>query len=147
MRNMMIVAVLSAVLAWNINTVRYEGKISQLRAEQAEALSLAHARARQKEREWATKIEEVKSEAREEIGRLERDIDDAERMHSELADAARRAAESAASSCRSETAPAPSVVCADLLESVDRRAGQLAEEADRRRVAGAACEAAYDILL
>lgn len=147
MRTAIIVGAIAVVLAWNINTVRYESRLAAMRAEQAEALSLAHARARQQEREWATKLEEVKSEAREEIGRLERDIDDAERMHSELASAARRAAESATATCGSEAAPAPSVVCADLLESVDRRAGQLAEEADRRRVAGAACQAAYDLLL
>lgn len=147
MRNAAIVGVISVILAWNLNTIRYEGKIANMRSAHSEELALAHAKARQQEREWATKIEEVKNEAREEVGRLERDIVDAERLRSELAIAARRSAESASSSCGSETAPAPSMVCADLLEIVDRRAGQLAQEADRRGIAGAACEAAYDLVL
>ena len=39
--------------------------------------------------------------------------------------------------------PDPGLVCADLLGRAEERLRALAEEADRRRTAGLACEAAY----
>lgn len=69
----------------------------------------------------------------------------ADRLRSAARNAASRAC-SAAPAGPGAAASAPAVVLADVLQSADSRAGELAAAVDAARVAGIACERAYEAL-
>lgn len=72
----------------------------------------------------------------------------ADRLRQRVADllAAARSAKDPAATGGGQAASDPLGMLADVLERADQRAGILAEYADAARIAGAACERAYDAL-
>ncbi|MCF6780945.1 DUF2514 family protein [Stutzerimonas stutzeri] len=120
------------------------------RADLAGQVATAEAAARAEEQRRQREIEGIQDEAR---GELERASDDA-RIADERADglqrevnrlrASRSATCDAIAAQRGQAAGSAFDVLSDLLVEVERAGRAMAAEADRRGVAGKACERAYD---
>src|SRR5690606_19367819 len=120
------------------------------RADLAGQVATVEAAARAEERRRQREIEGIQDEAR---GELERASDDA-RIADERADglqregdrlrASRGATCDAIAAQRGQAAGSAFDVLSDLLVEVERAGRAMAAEADRRGVAGKACERAYD---
>lgn len=110
------------------------------------AATLAESHRRQAE------IEEVQKNAQVQIDAIRADAASAESANRGLLDQIARLRAGRAATCdaiaaqRGQAAGSVASVLADVLESANERAGRLAEEADRYRVAGLACQAAYGAL-
>jgi hypothetical protein len=129
------------------------GALSQLsdyRLEVSERDRRADAAARTEERRWHAAVEKVDEDAK---GKLDAALADAagaqsaaDRLQLEVARlrASRSATCNTIAAQQREAGVSAIGVLADLFESADRRAGELASALDRSRVAGLACEAAYD---
>lgn len=140
----------SAALGWWINGNRWESKVSKIERDHAVALQQSSERARELEHAWQINIEEVAKNARKEIDELESDLADADAaagsLREELAKRTSAATSNTPSACRSTSATSALILYSELLDRGAERIAALAEEADRRRVAGLACEAAYEVL-
>ena len=142
-------AVLAGVAAWVVQGWRYDAKISRLETAQATALANAQDKARKIEQASVAAIEGVVKNADEEIAvvRAEADaaVDSAKRLRTEVT-RLRRAAENAAvaSAGQGQSSADPIGVLAVVLSELDDRAGEVGRYADRLKVAGLACEKAYD---
>lgn len=112
---------------------------------------LAEAQAREIERRRAESVAEVSAQAEAQNERLRRDL----LASRGTADRLRRAVADTAARCRSastdpapagsgETARATGDVLAELHSRIDEAAGIIAAHADAARVAGQACEQAYE---
>jgi hypothetical protein len=124
-----------------------EGHANTKRAH-AEAVAKAIAEAREEERRRTVKVQEAADAALAALARAHRD-------RTAAVSAARRLqqhADSLAAACRApaaasgEASPAPGDLLADMLRRIDDAAGAIAAHADEARIAGAACERAYDSL-
>lgn len=126
-------------------------------AEQAQRLADAEraytelARAEELRRQAA--INEVTENAQTEIDRARADAAAAHAAADSLRDQAQRLAAAAGKTCSNprpaaagKAAGSPGLVLADVLGRVEEAGRSMAEAADRSRIAGAACEAAYDAL-
>ncbi|QIM49002.1 DUF2514 family protein [Pusillimonas sp. DMV24BSW_D] len=146
-----VAAALAGVGVWVVQGWRYDAKISRIETAQATALANAQAKARQIEQASQAAIEEVAKNADEKIAVATADADAARnsagRLRTELA-RLRRASENAvvASSGKSESGIDTIGVLIDVLEGVERNGREVAEYADRLKVAGFACERAYERL-
>lgn len=139
----------SAFLAgWLFNGWRLGEQINAMRADHAESLAAAESRARQIESGWNAAIIEVQRDAREKQGAADSDKRAADaksdRLHRQIDKLARRPAACPAPADGGPSAETVARVFAELLAEADRLAGVFAAEADRNRVAGDACAAAYD---
>lgn len=141
---------LSAAGAWQWQANSYERQISDIRGEYAEAARQAEARARSEEQRRQVAVEGIRRDAQEQIAAVAADAaaadDAAGRLRARVAELSRRPASCAGAADGGEAADAARLVLADVLSRVDAAAGELAAYADRSRIAGAACEAAYDSL-
>lgn len=127
--------------------------IAQDQRRVAELNTQAIADARAEEARRADEMERIAREAQELLDRSRADAADAgaaaERLRRQLAaftSAARATPTDPGAPASGQAAGDPIGVLADVLERVDRRAGVLAEFADRAHAAGLACERAYDAL-
>lgn len=116
--------------------------------EHAAAVAQAESKARKIERELTEKMEVLDRETQqklEQVAIAERSAAD-ERVRSaaeEYAARYRRAASLATAAAERQAADTAIRMFAELLSQTDELAGVYAAEADRRRLAGLACEAAY----
>jgi hypothetical protein len=113
----------------------------------------AQAEVREEEQRRQAAIDEVMTNAQEQINQAEADAvaavsaadslrDAADRLARELADT--EASFSACTTAASEAAARNARVLADVFKRADERAGHLAQVADQARARGLACEASYD---
>ena len=114
----------------------------------------AESAARETERRWTAAMESVVNEHQTQIDQARADADAAasagERLRqrvAELTAGCRRAAGGSAVAGSGQAADATARVLADVFSEVERVGREMAEEADRRGIAGAACEAAYGALV
>lgn len=150
MRSAALGLLLGLALGWLFNGWRLGERIADIRADHSEALAAAEQRARQIESGWHAGMLEVQRNAREKLDAVAADAaaagSAAERLRERVAELSRRPAACPAAADGGEAAEAARLVLADVLSRIDAAAGELAAYADRARVAGMACEAAYDSL-
>ena len=158
--SIMLTVVLSGALAFSayrigVDTTEDEWRVKW--AEQAERLADAEraytelARAEELRRQAA--INEVTTNAQTEIDRARADAAAAHAAADSLRDQAKRLAAAAGKTCGNpspatagKAAGSAGLVLADVLGRADDAAGELAAALDRSRIAGLACERAYDAL-
>lgn len=127
--------------------------IAHLRADMAVAQAAAEKRERDKEAQRAADVQEVATHAQSQIDSLAADLADsrgvADSLRAAVDSARRRACPSAPAAGAGQGQPGadPIGVLADVFTRADQRAGELAEYADRLRIAGTGCERAYDSLM
>lgn len=108
--------------------------------------------ARFQERQWSDKVNEVATNAEAEKNALAADLaassSAADGLRAAAASAVRRACPRAPAPAASAPQPDPGALdlLVDVLTRHDRAAGELAEFADRLRVAGLACERSFDAI-
>ena len=138
------------LLGWLVNGWRSDAALADLERRHAEAMAAAQLAARIEEQRRQAAIEEVQRNAREQLEAVAADAAAADRTAAGLREhverLSRRPARCPATAGGGEAADPARVVLAELLIEVERRGRELAAEADRRRVAGLACEAAYQAL-
>lgn len=137
-------------VGWNWQGARWESRYIALGAEYAEKRAEAERQARSEETRRAAAVEGIRREARERIAAAESDAADeradADGMRKELAERTRRATQGAGACPGGSPATTALILYSELLDRADARASELAGEADRRRIAGLACEEQYDSL-
>ncbi|WP_080647785.1 DUF2514 family protein [Variovorax atrisoli] len=146
-------AVLLALLG--LQTVRVselQQAAAERRAVDAESQRLAERAQRTEEQRRTAAVAQEASNAQTRIASLE---DDLQRARA-ASDGVRSAAAGAAGRARANSCPAAAGtrqhgddalgLLVDVLGRADQRAGELAEYADRLRIAGVACERSYDAL-
>lgn len=155
-------AVAGAVVWWHLARVadardagraEVQARWDAQRAAHAEvAASAAHA-ARAEERRREAALRKEMDDALQAVARARADADRAAGAAERLRHAARAAAArcgaatgDTATAAASAAATGAGDLLAELLRAADERAGALAAEADRRGIAGTACERAYDAL-
>lgn len=139
---------LSATAAWQWQANSYGAQLADLRTAQAEALATAQAQARTEEQRRQLAVEGIRHDAQTHIAQAATDAAAADRtadgLRVELARLKRRPASCPGATAGSEAGPDTTAVLADLLEEVERAGRAMAAEADRRGIAGGACERSYD---
>lgn len=137
-------------VGWSWQGSRWESKYIALGAEYAEARAAAERQARSEETRRAAAVEGIRRDAKNQIEQAQADATaadaTADSLRHQLAERTRRATQGAGACPRGSPTTATLLVYAELLDRADARAGELAAEADRRRLAGLACEAQYDSL-
>lgn len=127
-------------------------ELAAYRAEVARKAAMAEAAAREEEQRRQKEIEEIRDAARGELERASADARAADELAVGLQREVDRLRRSRSATCdtiaaqRSQAAESVVDVLADLLVEVERAGREMAAEADRRGIAGRACEAAYDAL-
>lgn len=118
---------------------------------QAKALAAATTANRAEEQRRQTAVNEAGQDARIQTTAAVADANAADaagqRLHDtarQLANSARCAASDSAVAERSASASRAAMVLSDLFQRADQRAGELAKAYDAARIAGQACEAAYE---
>lgn len=108
---------------------------------------------RQLQTDLQSTADRVNKDAKAQIDKLESDLLAANASAGSLRDkvtkyaaSAKKCASNSGAANASETADAPAVVLGRMFSWADQSAGELAEFADRSRIAGLACETAYDNL-
>lgn len=152
-----------AIAAGGVQTVRLASEktdFAEARAAWADTRAEAErmrAKAESVQREEETRRQQEKDnailEANKQLDTLAADLVRANRAATSLRDAAQAAAKRACEAGGGATtgtggtpAQDPAGVLADVLASIDARAGRLAEIAGERGIAGATCERSYDSL-
>ncbi|WP_172705356.1 DUF2514 family protein [Variovorax paradoxus] len=150
---LVLVGMLLALLG--LQTVRVaelEQAAADRRATDAESQRLADRAQRAEEQRRAAAVTKEATDAQSRITSLEDDLRGARAAADGLREAAAGAAGRArAGACTTAAIPDqpgadPLGVLVDVLGRADKRAGELAEYADRLRIAGIACERSYDAL-
>jgi len=135
-------------VGWSWQGDRWESKYSERETEYTEARAEAERQARSEETRRAAAVEGIRREARERIAAAESDAADeradADGMRKELAERTRRATQGAGACPGGSPTTTALILYSELLDRADARASELAAEADRRRIAGLACEEQYD---
>lgn len=147
-----------SLVGWTVQGWRLEARVASAQRDHAQTVAeysnraeRAQAHARATEQARAAAIEEIQNEADQELAAAisrERAAADV-RVRSaadEYATRYRRAAGRAAAAAEREAADAAIRMFAELLSQSDDLAGIYASAADRARIAGLACERAYDTL-
>jgi hypothetical protein len=133
--------------AWTAQGWRYGEQIAGIERDQAQAVADAQSLARATEHRRQAAIEGVQNAANEKIAAASADAAAsaavAVRLRAQV-ERLRGAASDPAATIRGPAADDPVGVLAVVLGELDDRAGVLAEYANRARIAGLACEAAYD---
>lgn len=139
---------------WAANGWRLSDALESERAAHAQHLATQQAasadvisRTLLRERDLHNQLEEHEQNAQAEKERLARDLADsnavARRMRERLDDISGRVGADAGTSAECEAARSTAGVLAGMLAEIDELAGIFAESADRSRIAGSVCEAAY----
>lgn len=145
-------------LGWYIRGSRADAEIAGCNLAASEVASTAIHEAWKQEAAYRARERELEKESARAAQEAQAKIDAAQRAAADARNAADRLRQRAqalasAASCTAQgpdapassaSAPAPGFVLADMLRWIDAAAGELAEYADRSRIAGAACERAYD---
>lgn len=128
-------------------------KWKQRDADDATALAERQAEARKEEQRRQGEINEIRKQTSQQLVAVQADVDRARTasrgLHDRAGKLARQLAErericGAGTPGRSEAETSGAILLADLFRRADKRAGELAGEADEARARGLACEAAYD---
>ena len=158
---LLLVAVVALALSYGAGRVHQHGvdaKVFQAERNKA-AFDAARAQiratdeARIEEQRRAKHLSEITNEAKQQAETASADAGRARaesgRLRERVAElvAAGRAAGNSSAAARGQAAGDPLDVLADVLLRADQRAGDLADFADRARIAGAACERAYGALV
>lgn len=125
-------------------------ELAEYRAEVSEAGRLAEAQARSEEQRRQAAIEGIRKDAQSKITQANADAASADssskRLREQLAKFASTAASYTGTSDRGKAISDPVGLLSGVLIDMESTGRAIAEEADRRRLAGEACEAAYDAL-
>jgi len=137
-------------VGWSWNGSLWELKYNNRETKYAEARAAAERQARSEETRRAAAVEGIRRDAKQQIDQAQADASaadaTADSLRQQLAERTRRASADTCSDAGSQTARSTLILYSELLDRADARAGELAAEADRRRIAGLACEAQYDSL-
>ena len=144
-------ALLLAGLAvgWLWNGSIWGERYAQLELDHAQAVATGQQKAREEESRRAAAAEQARKQTQQELERYAADLADADSVAEQLRvenGRLRRTAENAAAAAGGSPTLSTLILYSELLDRCDARAGELAGEADRRRIAGIACERAYDSL-
>jgi len=133
------------------------GEVQSLKKDQALALAAAESgradaevKYRQLEDQLRTELTQVKDDAKRQTDRMLADAADArataDSLRQQVARVTNRCAASAAATAATGGAPATNAgdMLADVLGSMEAEGRAMAEEAERRGIAGRACEQAYN---
>ena len=144
-----VIAALSFSSGWLAQGWRKDEQIASLERAQAVAVAMAYEQVREIEKRQQAAMEVIRHDATLHIMEVQTDADTAnhtaERLHKELA----RYRTNAASACTATGSPSAQDsigVLIGVLEGLESAGREIAEYADRARVAGSACERAYDSL-
>lgn len=141
--------VLAAGAAWTVQSWRYDAEIASMERDQALQVADAQALARATEqRRWAARegvINDAKTQAAAAAADADRARAAAERLREQVARLRAGPGDPAAAG-GGQAAADPIGVLAVVLGELDDRAGTLARYADDARIAGLACERAYESL-
>lgn len=139
-----------ALLAWLAASWYHGERLANLKAQHATAIAAAHERHRATERGWHAAMDKVREDAQHDQDAITAGLADAHDELAGLREAAARASRRAARDTCAADGSAPvacsAVLPADLLGACAAFYIDVAAEADRRRIAGQACEAAHDAL-
>ena len=128
-------------------------EIAEMKAAQANALAAASQAARKTEQATQATLNEVQKDVTEKAGKISANVSagnaasgklhaEVKRYYDSLAD--RAASSDSGVAARGKAEQAVGGVLPELYREIDGAAGKYAEEADRARAAGSACEQAYD---
>jgi len=136
----------SFVGGWQWREMKAQRDVLQIQAGYAEQLAAAQQRARQREQVLQQKMEDIQHDTQQklaEIRSLERAAADSRvrELTARYAAGSNHSHSSITNRCSAERARTN--VLAELLADLDQLAAVFASEADRRRIAGLACEKAY----
>lgn len=141
---------LSAYGAWQWQANAYTAQIATMQADQAQALATAQAQARSEEQRRQTALEIIRNESRQSTEQALADAAAADAtadgLQHELERLKRRAASCARATTGGASTKDATTVLADVLSEVESAGRAMAAEADRRGIAGAACERSYEAL-
>lgn len=139
-----------ALLSWLAASWYHGERLASLKAEHATAIATAHERHRATERGWQAAMDKVREDAQHAQNAITADLagayDELAGLREAAARATRRAARDTCTADGSAPAAGAAILPADLLGACAALYIDVAAEADRRRVAGLACEAAHDAL-
>lgn len=142
-------AIAAGIAAWVIQGWRYDAKVARIQQLQAEALADAQAQAREIEQARVQAVEEVTQNAEQKLAALQADAiaasDSADRLRAEV-NRLRRTASNPTAACtgKGQSGTDAIGVLAVVLAELDDRAGEVGRYADELKIAGMACESAYD---
>jgi len=132
---------------WQLRAIQAQRDVLAMQAKQARQLAAAQQRARQREQVLQQKMQVLQHETERQLAEI-RDIERAaadsrvRKLAQNYAAGHRTSADSSAPThCQTERNRA--AVLADLFAELDELAQQFAATADRNRITGKACEAAY----
>lgn len=138
------------VLGMTIQGWRLGAEIDEILREHAEQAQQSEALARQTERHWQNEMEKVRDDAKGKIDAASDDAagarDAANRLRKQVAELSRRAAACPGVADGGEAAGSADDMLAVVFSRIDERAGEIAAYADRARIAGSACEVAYELI-
>lgn len=141
---------LGMIIAATAQGWRYGAQIAEIEKGHAEATEKAQRRAREEEQRRQSAIEEIRENAQDQINKAAADAvaadSAADGLRAQLDRLKRRAANCASSSTGSQASTDSTAMLADMLTQVESAGRAMAAQADRRRVAGLACEAAYNAI-
>jgi hypothetical protein len=147
----LVMLLVTACGVWKVQDWRYEKQISDLAQAQAQIVARAERWAREEEQRRYIALEKVKNSAQEQIKAAVFDVGSADaagdRLYVTAGEFVKRSASCTVDTRvagRSASATRAAMVLSDLLQRVDKRAGELAAAYDRARIAGLACERAYE---
>src|SRR5690554_1038179 len=143
------------LVGWQTQSWRMSGQLEAERARHAAYVARQQAASAEvitsileRERALLDQIEEISAHGERVKQELARDLADsnavARRLQRQLSDLSGRVSTDPGTAAECQAARAAAGVLAELLGESDQLAGAFAENADRNRVAGEACEAAYD---
>ncbi|WP_097138411.1 MULTISPECIES: DUF2514 family protein [unclassified Pseudomonas] len=143
----------SAAVAWRWQANSYGLQLAELAKTKEQEIAKAEQQARVEEQRRQSAVEKVRSDAQEQNKAATADAGAADvagdRLHVTADEFASRFSGSTcdpSAAQRGASAVRAAMVLSDLLQRADKRAGELAAAYDQARVAGLACEAAYDSL-
>lgn len=140
----------AVVVTWLAQAWRYEAFIATKDKDQALVVVQAYEKVREIELQRQAAIEVIRHDALLQIEQIEMDRDSAdatsERLRKELARYRTNAA-NACTAAGSSSAQDPIGVLIGVLEGLESTGREIAEYADRARVAGLACEKSYESFL
>lgn len=143
----------AGVCGYMLADTLWETKWAQAEKDAATAQTAAIAKAVGAYTLRVTELEKVNNEIKQQFADLEisraRAGAASDGLQQSIADSVRRGSQctnSAATTAERAAAATSLTVLADVLRRADRRAGELAEVADRSRIAGLGCQAAYEKL-
>lgn len=150
-RGYLLASVVAALCAWYVQGLRYQQRIDRLHADAAQQLADATQLARAAEQARWAKREGVIQDAKRETEAALADADAArsasEQLRARVASLQRRARGSAAADGSQNQSGADTLdLLVGLLSGMDEAGRDVSRYADASRIAGMACERAYDSL-